>query len=119
MKKQSRISIMEVGDVINRRDRDTIISWLIDNRITIHYDKQPYVYKLQVEYQNLKPLILDCKNNYPHVWKEKLKILCDGNTNLYDLFLLEMDNTISLAAPSTRVKPRNKQQEELLKRIYR
>ena len=39
MKKQSRISIMEVGDVINRRDRDTIISWLIDNRITIHYDK--------------------------------------------------------------------------------
>ena len=113
-----RISIMEAGEIIRKKDRDAIFSWLINNNVKIHKEKQDYVFQLEVQMQYLKPLIIDCKNRYPHIWKDKLKILCEGNKQLCELFLIEMDNEQS-AAPSTRIKPKNKQQEELLKRLYR
>jgi hypothetical protein len=119
MKQFSRISIMEAGAIINRKDREAIVSWLIDNSIRIHNDRQPFVYKIEVEMQYLKPLVLDCKRRYPHLWKDKLKILCDGNSQLCELFQIEMDNENSISAPTTRINPKNKQQEELLKRLYR
>ena len=118
MKDFSRISIMDAGRIIRKKDRDTIESWLTDNDVKIYIDKQKYVFQLEVQMQYLKPLVLDCKKRYPHLWKEKLKILCDGNTQLRELFLIEMDNEHS-ATPTTRIKPKNKQQEELLKRLYR
>ncbi len=119
MKDLSRISLLEVGNLINRKDRDTITAWLIDNEVKIYKDKHPYVYKLEVEMQYLKPLIIDCKMRYPQLWKDKLKILCDGNKQLCDLFLIELDNDHSISSPTTRIKPKNKEQEELLKRLYR
>jgi hypothetical protein len=118
MKDFSRISIMEAGRIIRKKDRDSIESWLTDNDVKIYIDKQKYVFQLEVQMQYLKPLVLDCKKRYPHLWKEKLKILCDGNNQLRDLFLIELDNEYS-ATPSTRIKPKNKEQEELLKRLYR
>ncbi len=119
MKPFSRISIMDAGKIIKLKDRDTIVSWLNDNKVKIHNDKRYYVYQLEVEMEYLKPLILDCKKRYPNLWKEKLKILCDGNKALCDLFLIEMDNEHSISTPTTRIKPKNKEQEELLKRLYR
>ncbi len=119
MKPLSRISIMDAGKIIKLKDRDTIVSWLNDNKVKIHNDKRYYVYQLEVEMEYLKPLILDCKERYPNLWKEKLKILCDGNKALCDLFLIEMDNEHSISTPTTRIKPKNKEQEELLKRLYR
>jgi len=118
MKDFSRISIMEAGRIIRKKDRDSIESWLTDNDVKIYIDKQKYVFQLEVQMQYLKPLVLDCKKRYPHLWKEKLKILCDGNNQLRDLFLIELGNEYS-ATPSTRIKPKNKEQEELLKRLYR
>ncbi len=118
MKDFSRISIMEAGRIIRKKDRDSIESWLTDNDVKIYIDKQKYVFQLEVQMQYLKPLVLDCKKRYPHLWKEKLKILCDENNQLRDLFLIELDNEYS-ATPSTRIKPKNKEQEELLKRLYR
>jgi hypothetical protein len=118
MKDFSRISIMEAGRIIRKKDRDSIESWLTDNDVKIYIDKQKYVFQIEVQMQYLKPLVLDCKKRYPHLWKEKLKILCDGNNQLRDLFLIELDNEYS-ATPSTRIKPKNKEQEELLKRLYR
>lgn len=117
MKDLTRISIMAAGEIIKKKDRDTIVSWLNDNDVKIHPGKHRFVFQLEVQMQYLKPLILDCKQRYPHLWKEKLKILCDGNNQLCELFLIEMDNNHSISAPSTRIKPRNKQQEELLKRL--
>ena len=117
MKDFSRISIMEAGRIIRKKDRDTIESWLTDNDVKIYIDKQKYVFQLEVQMQYLKPLVLDCKKRYPHLWKDKLKILCDGNNQLLELFLIEMDNEHSISAPTTRIKPKNKQQEELLKRL--
>jgi hypothetical protein len=119
MKDFTRLSIMEVGKIIRKKDRETIISWLNANDVKIHIDKHHYVFQLEVQMQYLKPLVLDCKKRYPHLWKDKLKILCDGNTQLCDLFLIEMDNEHSISAPTTRIKHKNKQQEELLKRLYR
>jgi hypothetical protein len=119
MKDFSRISIMEAGRIIRKKDRDSIESWLTDNDVKIYIDKQKYVFQLEVQMQYLKPLVLDCKKRYPHLWKDKLKILCDGNTQLCELFLIEMDNEYSISAPTTIIKPKNKQQEELLKRLYR
>ena len=110
---------MEAGAIIRKKDRDSIEDWLNDNGVKIYTAKHRFVFQIEVQMQYLKPLIIECKKNYPHLWKDKLKILCEGNKQLCELFLIEMDNTISLAAPSTRVKPRNQQQEELLKRIYR
>jgi hypothetical protein len=117
MKDFSRISIMEAGRIIRKKDRDSIESWLTDNDVKIYIDKQKYVFQLEVQMQYLKPLVLDCKKRYPHLWKDKLKILCDGNNQLCELFLIEMDNEHSISAPTTRIKPKNKQQEELLKRL--
>lgn len=119
MKDFSRISIIEAGRIIRKKDRDTIESWLTDNDVKIHIDKQKYVFQIEVQMQYLKPLVLDCKKRYPHLWKEKLKILCDGNNQLYELFLLELKTEYQVSAPTTRIKPKNKQQEELLKRLYR
>ena len=119
MKQFSRISIMEAGAIINRKDREAIVSWLIDNSIRIHYDRQPFVYKIEVEMQALKPLILDCKRSYPHKWKEKLMVICDGNKHLIELFLIELDNDHSFSSPTTKIKPKNKEDVELLNRIYR
>ena len=113
-----RISIMEAGEIIRKKDRDSIEDWLNDNGVKIYKEKHYYVFQLEVQMQYLKPLVLDCKKRYPHLWKEKLKILCDGNNQLRDLFLIELDNEYS-ATPSTRIKPKNKEQEELLKRLYR
>jgi hypothetical protein len=117
--KDLRISIMKVGQIISKKDRDSIEDWLNDNGVKIHKEKHRYVFQLEVQMQYLKPLILDCKTRYPHLWKDKLKILCDGNMQLCELFLIEMDNEHSISAPTTRIKPKNKQQEELLKRLYR
>lgn len=117
MKDFRRISILKAGAIINKKDRDTIISWLNDNGVKIYNDKHHYVFQLEVEMQYLKPLVIDCKKRHPTLWKEKLKILCDGNNQLYELFLIEMDNEQSISAPTTRIKPKNKQQEELLKRL--
>lgn len=119
MKNFSRISIYEAGEIIRKKDRDAIVSWLNDNDVKIHTEKYHYVFQLEVQMQYLKPLVLDCKKRYPHLWKDKLKILCDGNTQLCELFLIEMDNEYSISAPTTIIKPKNKQQEELLKRLYR
>jgi hypothetical protein len=119
MKDLLKISIKEAGAIIKRKDRDTIVSWLMDNKVKIYTDKQYYVFQLEVQMQYLKPLILDCKTRYPHLWKDKLKILCDGNKQLCDLFLIELDNDHSITAPTTRIKPKNKDQEELLKRLYK
>lgn len=119
MKELSRIPLLKVGNLINRKDRESITSWLIDNDIKIHKDRHLYVFELQVQMQVLKPLILDCKLRYPHLWKDKLKILCDGNNQLCDLFLIELDNDHSISTPTTRIKPMNKDQEELLKRLYK
>lgn len=119
MKNFSRISIYEAGEIIRKKDRDAIVSWLNDNDVKIHKEKYHYVFQLEVQMQYLKPLVLDCKKRYPHLWKDKLKILCDGNTQLCELFLIEMDNEYSISAPTTIIKPKNKQQEELLKRLYR
>ena len=117
MKDLSRISIREAGAIIRKKDRDAILSWLNDNDVKIYTEKHHYVFQLEVQMQYLKPLVLDCKKRYPHLWKDKLKILCDGNTQLCELFLIEMDNVHSISAPTTRIKPKNKQQEELLKRL--
>jgi hypothetical protein len=119
MKDLTRISIMAAGEIISKKDRDAVVSWLNDNDVKIHKEKHYYVFQLEVQMQYLKPLIIDCKKRYPHLWKDKLKILCDGNTQLCELFLIEMDNEHSISAPTTRIKPKNKQQEELLKRLYR
>lgn len=118
MKDQIKISILEAGKIIRKKDPDAIKMWLNDNDVKIHKEKHYYVFQLEVQMQYLKPLILDCKKRYPHLWKDKLKILCDGNNQLRELFLIEMDNEQS-AAPTTRIKPKNKQQEELLKRLYK
>lgn len=117
MKDFTRISILEAGEIIRKKDRDAIVSWLNDNDVKIHTEKHHYVFQLEVQMQYLKPLVLDCKKRYPHLWKDKLKILCDGNNQLCELFLIEMDNEHSISAPTTRIKPKNKQQEELLKRL--
>jgi hypothetical protein len=117
--KDLRISIMKAGQIISKKDRDSIENWLNDNGVKIHTEKHHYVFQLEVQMQYLKPLVLDCKKRYPHLWKDKLKILCDGNNQLLDLFLIEMDNEHSISAPTTRIKPKNKQQEELLKRLYK
>jgi hypothetical protein len=117
MKDLSRISIMEAGAIIRKKDRDAIFSWLKDNDVKIHTEKHYYVFQLEVKMQYLKPLVVDCKKRYPDLWKDKLKILCDGNNQLLELFLIEMDNEYSISAPTTRIKPKNKQQEELLKRL--
>lgn len=114
-----RISIMEAGEIIRKKDRDSIEDWLNVNGVKIYKEKHYYVFQLEVQMQYLKPLIIDCKKRYPHLWKDKLKILCDGNTQLCELFLIEMDNEHSISAPTTRIKPKNKQEEELLKRLYR
>jgi len=119
MKQFSRISIMEAGTIINRKDREAIVSWLIDNSIRIYCDRQPFVYRIEVEMQALKPLILDCKRCYPYKWKDKLAVICDGNKQLIDLFLIELDNEHSLSLPTTKIKPKNKEDVELLNRIYR
>ncbi len=119
MKNLTRISILEAGKIIRKKDRDSIEDWLNDNSVKIHKEKHRYVFQLEVQMQYLKPLVHDCKRRYPSLWKDKLKILCDGNTQLCELFLLEMDNENSISAPTTRIKPKNKQQEELLKRLYR
>ena len=116
--KDLRISIMKAGQIISKKDRYSIENWLNDNDVKIHKEKHYYVFQLEVQMQYLKPLIIDCKIRYPHLWKDKLKILCDGNKQLCELFLIEMDTQQS-AAPTTRIKPKNKQQEELLKRLYR
>ena len=118
IKDLSRITIMEAGVIIRKKDRDAILSWLNNNDVKIYTEKHHYVFQLEVQMQYLKPLVLDCKNRYPHLWKDKLKILCDGNNQLCELFLIELDNEYS-ATPSTRIKPKNKEQEELLKRLYR
>jgi len=115
--KDLRISIMKVGQIISKKDRDSIEDWLNDNGVKIHKEKHRYVFQLEVQMQYLKPLVLDCKRRYPQLWKDKLKILCDGNMQLCELFLIEMDNEYSISAPTTRIKPKNKQQEELLKRL--
>ena len=119
MKHFSRISIMEAGAIINRKDREAIVSWLIDNSIRIYNERQPFVYRVEVEMQVIKPLILDCKRSYPNLWKEKLIVICDGNKLLIDLFLIELDNDHSLSSPTTKIKPKNKEDVELLNRIYR
>ena len=119
MKDFSRISILEAGEIIRKKDRDAIVSWLKDNDVKIYTEKHHYVFQLEVQMQYLKPLVVDCKKRYPDLWKDKLKILCDGNTQLCELFLIEMDNEHSISAPTTRIKPKNKQQEDLLKRLYR
>lgn len=117
--KDLRISIMKAGQIISKKDRDSIEDWLNDNGVKIHKEKHRYVFQLEVQMQYLKPLVLDCKRRYPQLWKDKLKILCDGNMQLCALFLIEMDNEHSISAPTTRIKPKNKQQEELLKRLYK
>ena len=117
--KDLRISIMKAGQIISKKDRDSIVDWLNDNDVKIHKEKNRYVFQLEVQMQYLKPLVLDCKIRYPQLWKDKLKILCDGNMQLCELFLIEMDNEHSISAPTTRIKPKNKQQEELLKRLYK
>lgn len=117
--KDLRISIKKAGQIISKKDLDSIEDWLNENGVKIHKEKHRYVFQLEVQMQYLKPLVLDCKRRYPSLWKEKLKILCDGNTQLCELFLLEMDNENTISAPTTRIKPKNKQQEELLKRLYR
>jgi hypothetical protein len=114
----SRISIMEAGAIIRKKDRDSIEDWLNDNGVKIYTAKHRFVFQIEVQMQYLKPLIIDCKKRYPNLWKDKLKILCEGNKQLCELFLIEMDNEQS-TAPSTRIKPKNKQQEELLKRLYK
>ena len=119
MKDFTRISIMEVGKIIRKKDRDAIVSWLNDNDVKIHIDRQKYVFQLEVQMQYLKPFVLDCKKRYPHLWKDKLKIICDSNNQLCELFLIELDNENPISAPTTRIKPKNKQQEELLNRLYR
>jgi hypothetical protein len=117
--KDLRISIMKAGQIISKKDRDSIEDWLNDNGVKIHKEKHRYVFQLEVQMQYLKPLVLDCKRRYPQLWKDKLKILCDGNMQLCALFLIEMDNEHSISAPTTRIKPKNIEQEELLKRLYK
>ena len=108
---------MEAGEIIRKKDRDAIVSWLNDNGVKIYKEKRRYVFQLEVQMQYIKPLVLDCKIRYPQLWKDKLNIICDGNMQLCELFLIEMDNEHSISAPTTRIKPKNKQQEELLKRL--
>ena len=110
---------MKAGQIISKKDRDSIEDWLNDNGVKIHKEKRRYVFQLEVQMQYIKPLVLDCKIRYPQLWKDKLNIICDGNLQLCELFLIEMDNEHSISAPTTRIKPKNKQQEELLKRLYR
>jgi len=117
--KNLRISIMKAGQIISKKDRDSIEDWLNDNGVKIYKEKRRYVFQLEVQMQYIKPLVLDCKIRYPQLWKDKLNIICDGNMQLCELFLIEMDNEHSISAPTTRIKPKNKQQEELLKRLYR
>lgn len=119
MKNCLTISIKEAGEIIRKKDRESIVSWLNEKKVKIHTDKHYYVYELEVQMEHLRPLILDCKRNYPHLWKNKLEILCDGNKQLCNLFLIELDGEHSISAPTTRIKPKNKEQEDLLKRLYK
>ncbi len=56
MKDFSRISIMEAGRIIRKKDRDTIESWLTDNDVKIYIDKQKYLFS------DIRPLFV---SRYP------------------------------------------------------
>jgi hypothetical protein len=76
-----RISIMEAGEIIRKKDRDSIEDWLNDNGVKIYKEKHYYVFQLEVQMQYLKPLIIDCKKGIHTYGKINLKSFVKGISN--------------------------------------
>lgn len=116
MKEFSRLPIMKVGCIINRKDRKSIINWLDENQIKIHKDTRKYVYKVEVDLYNIKPLAMEYKSKYPNDWKQRISVLCGGENEIFNLLLLEIGSEPT-PYPTTRVKPTSSFQKDIIKRL--
>jgi hypothetical protein len=116
MKEFSRLPIMKVGCIINRKDRKSIINWLDENQIKIHKDTRKYVYKVEVDLYNIKPLAMEYKSKYPNDWKQRISVICGGENELFNLLLLEIGSEPT-PYPTTRVKPTSAFQKDIIKRL--
>lgn len=83
-----RIYLKEVGELINKKDSDTIEKWCNVNNVTIYKDDGfhgQYVFKHNLDLAYDMPLIKNLQNEYPDTWKEIYEMCKKGEIqNLID-----------------------------------
>lgn len=109
------LSLKDVGELIQRKDKECIKKWLHENDITIHrLGKLTFVYKVDFECALMLPHIKDFKRKYPTQWEAYYQKTIKDEA-LFNLIMLRMEVDISYQ-PTTKVN-RSKKDEELYQKL--
>lgn len=113
---QAILLLKDVGELINRKDKECIKKWLNENSITIHrLGKLTCVYKVDFECAILLPQVRDYKRRYPAQWEAYYQKTIKDKA-LFNLIMLKLEVDINYK-PTTKVKMRSKSDEKLYNKL--
>lgn len=112
------MNIKEVGLLIGRKDKDSIMKWLQANNITIHrIPRLIFVYKIDFECAMILPQVKEFKRTYPAQWEAYYQKTIKDDA-LFNMIMLKLKVDIS-HKPLAKVKIRSQSDEELYNRLIR
>jgi len=110
------LTLLEIGERINRTSKRSIISWLKSHDISIFKDtKESYVFKIDFDIQMDLKYVKSLRKKHPFKWKQLYKALCNDES-LFNVMMVHIEDQIQ-PIPSTKVILKSKEDEELFKRL--
>ena len=110
----SLIPFKRINQWVQLSNPKAIKRWLEENDIsTYKIGSKNYVYKLDLEYNTIKPLILNIKRKKPKKWKDICRAICK-DISVYNLIMLNLNEEHS-HTPTTRVSLRTDEDKKLFK----
>jgi hypothetical protein len=111
-----RLTLAKIGEMINRKNRRSIMKWLIEHDISFFSEsKEIYAYKIDVELQINMNYVKSIKRKYPHKWKKIYRVYCEDD-RLYNLTLIHLEDEIN-TVPTTKVRIKSKEDEKIYKKL--
>ena len=111
-----RLSFSQIGKEINLKNNKSIRKWLDDRGITIHkFSSRCFVYKIDFDLLNEKPLVLSLRKNNPKNWREMYKAIVNDDS-FYNLMMICIEQE-PIQLPITKVVLKNKEDQKLYREL--
>jgi hypothetical protein len=109
------LSLKEVGDRINRKDKESIIKTLGDIGVTIHrLANLIFVYEVDFDCAMILPQVKEFKQNFPSEWESYFRKTIKDEA-LFNLIMLKLKVEVNYK-PTTKVK-RSKNDDKLYNQL--
>lgn len=117
--KYAFLSLSEIAELLKFKTNDSAISWLNQNKITIHRfgKKSKGVYELDFYSSLMLPFSEDFLKKHPNKGEVLLKEII-SNDSIFNMILLKLDdNSIIKRKPKTKVVPKSDKEIELINKL--